>query len=377
MRIELPEPSAAEREHSATLAGFIRNEIAANGPLPFSRFMELAMYAPGLGYYSAGKTKFGAAGDFITAPELGSVFARCVARAAAPTLRELGRAAQMLELGGGSGVFARDCLRELAALDALPQQYLLLEPSADLRQRQRECIAAELTADIAARVHWIERPPEDDWSGVLFANEVLDALPVTRFSLHGGEIFEEHVIDAGEHSFATIDLPADSFVANAVLHLRRDLREDLPEGYRSEVLPQLPYWIQAVCGSLQRGLALFVDYGYARSQYYDPQRREGTLIATYRHRAHDDVLSRVGLQDLTAFVDFSALAEAGVGAGFRVAGMGTQADFLIANGLDTVFAQAFAAAPDEAARYAVSQQVKRLTLPAEMGEKFKVMAFER
>lgn len=377
MRIELPEPSAAEREHSATLAGFIRNEIAAHGPLPFSRFMELAMYAPGLGYYSAGKTKFGAAGDFITAPELGSVFARCVARAAAPTLRELGPAAQMLELGGGSGVFARDCLQELAALDALPQQYLLLEPSADLRQRQRELVAAELPADIAARVHWIERPPEDDWSGVLFANEVLDALPITRFSLHGGEIFEEHVIDAGDDSFASIDLPADSFVANAVLHLRRDLRQDLPEGYRSEVLPQLPYWIQAVCGSLQHGMALFVDYGYARSQYYDPQRRDGTLIATYRHRAHDDVLSRVGLQDLTAFVDFSALAEAGVGAGFRVAGMGTQAEFLIANGLDEVFAQAYATAPDEAARYAVSQQVKRLTLPAEMGEKFKVMAFER
>lgn len=377
MRTELPEPSAAEREHSATLAAFIRNEIAANGPLPFSRFMELAMYAPGLGYYSAGKTKFGAAGDFITAPELGPVFARCVARAVAPALREAGDSAQMLELGGGSGVFARDCLLELAALDALPQRYALLEPSADLRQRQQQRLAEELPAAIAARLQWIERPPEADWDGVLFANEVLDALPATRFSLHGGEIFEEHVIDAGDGGFASIDLPADSFVANAVLHLRRDLRQELPEGYRSEVLPQLPYWIQAVCASLRQGLALFVDYGYARSQYYDPQRRDGTLIATYRHRAHDDVFSRVGLQDLTAFVDFSALAESGVGAGFRVAGMGTQAEFLIANGLDEVFAAAHAAAADEAARYALSQQVKRLTLPAEMGEKFKVMAFER
>lgn len=377
MRTELPEPSAAEREHSATLAAFIRNEIAANGPLPFSRFMELAMYAPGLGYYSAGKTKFGAAGDFITAPELGPVFARCVARAVAPALRGAGDAAQMLELGGGSGVFARDCLLELAALDALPQRYALLEPSADLRQRQQQRLAEELPAAIAARLQWIERPPEADWDGVLFANEVLDALPATRFSLHGGEIFEEHVIDAGDGGFASIDLPADSFVANAVLHLRRDLRQELPEGYRSEVLPQLPYWIQAVCGSLRQGLALFVDYGYARNQYYDPQRRDGTLIATYRHRAHDDVFSRVGLQDLTAFVDFSALAESGVGAGFRVAGMGTQAEFLIANGLDEVFAAAHAAAADEAARYALSQQVKRLTLPAEMGEKFKVMAFER
>jgi SAM-dependent MidA family methyltransferase len=375
LRIDLPEPSVAEREHSATLAGFIRNEIAAQGPLPFSRFMELAMYAPGLGYYSAGKTKFGAAGDFITAPELGSLFARCVARACAPALRVADT--QMLELGGGSGAFAEHCLTELAALGALPVRYLLLEPSADLRARQRERLLANLSADIATRVQWIDRPPEQDWDGVLFANEVLDALPVTRFSLRDGEVFEEHVIDAGDTGFASIDLPADSFTANAVRHVERDLGHGLADGYRSEVLPQLPYWIQAVCGGLRRGMALFVDYGYARREYYRAERRDGTLIASYRHRAHDDVLSRVGLQDLTAFVDFSALAEAGIGAGFRIAGMGTQADFLIANGLDSVFAEAYAATADEADRYGLSQQVKRLTLPAEMGEKFKVMAFER
>lgn len=376
MRIDLPEPTPAEREHSATLAGFIRNEIATKGPLPFSRFMELAMYAPGLGYYSAGKTKFGAAGDFITAPELGSIFARCVARAIAPTLREIGAHAQMVELGGGSGAFAEDCLRELAQLEAVPARYALLEPSADLRQRQRERLR-QLPAGIAERVHWIDRPPEDDWQGVLFANEVLDALPATRFGIHDGEVFEEHVIDADDEGFASIDLPADGFTANAVRHLERDLGHGLADGYRSEVLPQLPYWIQAVCGGLQRGMALFVDYGYARREFYRDDRRGGTLMATYRHRAHTDVLSRVGLQDLTAFVDFSALAEAATGAGFRIAGLGTQADFLMANGLDAVFAQAYAAAADEAARYRLSQEVKRLTLPAEMGETFKVMAFER
>lgn len=376
MRIDLPEPTPAEREHSATLAGFIRNEIATKGPLPFSRFMELAMYAPGLGYYSAGKTKFGAAGDFITAPELGSIFARCVARAIAPTLRDIGAHVQMIELGGGSGAFAEDCLRELAQLEAMPARYALLEPSADLRQRQRERLR-QLPADIAERVHWIDRPPEDDWQGVLFANEVLDALPATRFGIRDGEVFEEHVIDADNEGFASIDLPADGFTANAVRHLERDLGHGLADGYRSEVLPQLPYWIQAVCGGLQRGMALFVDYGYARREFYRADRRGGTLMATYRHRAHTDVLSRVGLQDLTAFVDFSALAEAATGAGFRIAGLGTQADFLMANGLDAVFAQAYAAAADEAARYRLSQEVKRLTLPAEMGETFKVMAFER
>lgn len=376
MRTDLPQPTPAEQDHSETLAGFIRNEIAANGPLPFSRFMEFAMYAPGLGYYSAGKTKFGAAGDFITAPELGSLFARCVARALAPTLREIGSDAQMLELGGGSGAFAADCLGELARLDALPARYALLEPSADLRERQHERLSS-LTGEIATRVVWIERPPEDDWNGVLFANEVIDALPTTRFSLRDGEVFEEHVIDTGDGGFASIDLPADGFVANAVRHVERDLGHALADDYRSEVLPQLPYWIQAVCGSLRRGMALFVDYGYARREYYRDDRRDGTLIATYRHRAHNDVLSRVGLQDLTAFVDFSALAESAIGAGFRIAGLGTQADFLIANGLQQVFAAAYAAAGDEAARYRLSQEVKRLTLPAEMGETFKVMAFER
>lgn len=376
MRIDLPEPTSAEREHSATLAGFIRNEIATKGPVPFSRFMELAMYAPGLGYYSAGKTKFGAAGDFITAPELGSIFARCVASAIAPTLRDIGAHAQMIELGGGSGAFADDCLRELADLNALPARYALLEPSADLRQRQRERIQ-QLPADIAGRVYWIDRPPEHDWQGVLFANEVLDALPVTRFSIRDDEVFEEHVIDADDEGFVSIDLPADGFTAKAVRHVERDLGHGLADGYRSEVLPQLPYWIQAVCGGLQRGMALFVDYGYARREFYRDDRRDGTLMATYRHRAHTDVLSRVGLQDLTAFVDFSALAEAATGAGFRIAGLGTQADFLMANGLDAVFAQAYAAAQDEAARYRLSQEVKRLTLPAEMGETFKVMAFER
>jgi SAM-dependent MidA family methyltransferase len=377
MRIELPEPSAAEREHSATLARFIRNEIAEKGPMPFSRFMELALYAPGLGYYSAGKTKFGAAGDFVTAPELGAVFARCVARAVAPTLRDIGAEAAMLELGGGSGAFAEHCLAELARLDALPAKYWILEPSADLRERQRDRLDTALPADLSSRLVWLDRPPEDDWRGVLFANEVIDALPTTRFALRGGEVFEEHVVDDGDEGFAVVDLPADGFVSGPVRHIERDIGASLPDDYRSEVLPQLPYWIQAVCGSLAEGLAMFVDYGYPRREYYRADRRDGTLLANYRHRAHDDPFRLVGLQDITAFVDFGALAEAGVGAGFEIAGLGTQADFLIANGLADVFADAQAGAVDEVDRYRLAQEVKRLTLPGEMGEKFKVIAFSR
>lgn len=377
MRIDLPEPDAAEREHSATLARLIRNEIEAHGPIPFSRYMELALYAPGLGYYSAGRTKFGRAGDFVTAPELGALFARTVAHALAPTLQRCGPDACLLELGSGSGAFAEDCLRELAALGIALKRFWILEPSADLRERQRTRLSRNLPAELSARIEWLDRPPADAWRGALFANEVVDALPVTRFAIHNDEIYEEHVGAGDDGSFVSVDLPADGFVGNAVLHVQRDLGRGFAEGYRSEVLPQLPYWMQAVLGSLEDGMALFVDYGYSRREYYLPERDTGTLVAHYRHRAHPDPYRLPGLQDLTAFVDFSALAEAGVGAGFRMAGLGTQADFLLASGLPDLFQKAHAETDDEAQRYRLAQEVKRLTLPGEMGDKFKVIAFEK
>ncbi|MEP6512084.1 MAG: SAM-dependent methyltransferase, partial [Dokdonella sp.] len=180
MNSTLPDPGADERAHSDELAALIRNEIGVNGAIAFSRFMELALYAPGLGYYSAGRTKFGAAGDFVTAPELGDLFARTLARSFAPSLRELGHDADFLEIGGGSGAFALAVLRELAKLDALPHRYLILEPSADLRERQHARAQVELPPEVAARMRWISRPPEEAWRGVLFANEVVDALPTTR-----------------------------------------------------------------------------------------------------------------------------------------------------------------------------------------------------
>lgn len=374
LKSALPEPGADERAHSEELSALIRNEIAAHGALPFSRFMELCLYAPGLGYYSAGRTKFGAAGDFVTAPELGSLFARCIARALAPTLRELGADADFLELGGGSGAFALAALRELAGLDALPKHYLILEPSADLRERQRARVAAELPADLAARVEWIARPPEAAWRGVLFANEVVDALPVTRFSAQDGEFFEEHVALDGQR-FVRVDRPADSLVASAVRHVERALDAPFANGYRSEILPQLPYWIQAVLGSLDAGVALFVDYGYPRREFYLPQRDDGTLVCHYRHRAHADPLHWPGLEDITAFVDFTALAEAGVGAGFDFVGYAPQGQFLLASGLPELIA----AAPElpEVERLRLIAETKRLTLPDDMGERFQAIAFSR
>ena len=373
----LPEPDAAERAHAERLAAHIREEIAAQGPMPFSRFMERCLYAPGLGYYSAGKPKFGAAGDFVTAPELGSLFAQCVAHTLAPVLQALGAQADVLELGGGSGAFAEAVIKALDAAGAMPHRYRILEPSADLRERQGERLRKALSPAQFARVAWDERPPEQDWRGVLFANEVIDALPATRFTLHEGEVFEEHVESAADGSFRRSARPADPLVAGAVRHLERALGAPFAEGYRSELLPQLPYWMQAIAGYLEAGLMLFVDYGHPRADYYRADRRDGTLRAFYRQRMHEDVLRWPGLQDLTASVDFTALAEAGHHAGFELAAYLPQSQFLIASGLQQAFEAAHAQAEDEGARYALAQEVKHLTLPGEMGERFQVMAFTR
>jgi SAM-dependent MidA family methyltransferase len=373
----LPEPEPDARAHSERLAELIRAQIrAAGGAVPFSRFMELALYAPGLGYYSAGAHKFGAGGDFTTAPELGPAFATAVATAVTPVLRQLGADAVFFELGGGSGAFAAALLPALARLETLPSEYWLLEPSADLRERQRETLREKLDPDLYSRCRWLDAPPEAHWRGVLFANEVLDALPTPRFAIREGEVYEEHVVLGADGAFLRVDQPADALLRAAVRHVERDIECKLPEHYRSEVLPQLPYWIQAVGGLLKDGVMLFVDYGYPRNEYYRAARSEGTLRCFYRHRAHDDPFFLPGLQDLTASVDFTALAEAGVNAGFDFAGYCTQAAFMAGNGLQEQLLR-IEELDDEVEQHRRRHEIKKLTLPSEMGERFQVMAFQR
>jgi SAM-dependent MidA family methyltransferase len=280
-----------------------------------------------------------------------------------------------LELGGGTGAFAEIALKRLQELDALPARYAILEPSAQLRQRQRERLQQRLSPALFERLEWLDGPLQHDWNGVLFANEVLDALPTPRFAIRNGEVCEEQVvIDGG--GFARVLRPADAFLGGAVRNLERRLERPFGEDYRSELLPQLPYWIQAVSGGLKRGAMLFVDYGYPRGEYYRPDRSDGTLRAFYRHRMHHDPLLYPGLQDLTASVDFTALAEAGVAAGFDFAGYCSQASFLLGNGLAGVLAQ-IERIDDTAERQRRNNEVKRLTLPSEMGERFQVMGFEK
>ena len=375
MRVELPEPSPDEIAHSERLAALIREEIAdASGVLDFARYMELALYTPGLGYYSAGATKFGAAGDFVTAPELGPVFARCLARALAPTLRETG--GDVLELGPGSGVLAAELLLELERLGALPARYRLLERSADLRERQRATLL-ERCPHLYNLAQWLDVPPPEPWQGVLVANEVIDALPVRLFTLRDEGCFARTVATDTNRRFTWREIPADAALASAVTqtlgaHLRK-----LPRPYLSEICVQLPAWLAEVTLSLERGEAWFIDYGYDRASYYTPARREGTLRCHYRHRAHNDPLILPGLQDITAWVDFDTLIEAATNAGFDCVGNVAQSRFLIEHGLDEVFATAHDHAVGESARYRLAQEVKRLTLPGQMGEAFRVICLRR
>lgn len=361
---ELPVPDADALEHSRRLAVHIQEAIrGAGGALPFARYMELALYAPGLGYYSAGARKFGVAGDFVTAPELSPLFSRCVARQCAEVLKALD-GGSLLELGAGSGVMAADMLLELKQLDRLPEEYLILEVSADLKARQQECLAAKVP-ELLPKVRWLDTLPER-FVGVMLGNEVLDALPVARFR-KGGKGYEEYgVIEKGEGFAWTLGEPKRELAA-ALAELDKTLKAPLAHGYASEICTVLPALFQSFAASLKRGAVLFLDYGYPRAAYYHPERRMGTLMCHYRQRAHGDPFLYPGLQDITAHVDFSAAAEAGTAAGLELAGYTTQAHFLLALGISE----------EAMASLQAAQQVKLLTLPDEMGERFKVIGFSK
>ncbi len=361
---ELPEPAPDALAHSRRLAAYIREAIrAAGGMIPFGRYMELALYAPGLGYYSAGARKFGAAGDFITAPELSPLFSRCLARQCAEVLAEVPQGS-ILELGAGSGVMAADMLLELQALGALPAEYLILEVSADLKERQRQTLNTKATA-LASRVRWLDALPAG-FSGVMVGNEVLDALPVERF-LKRPDGFDEYCVREEGEGFTWGLRPAGEQLAATLTAFETTLAGPLKPGYVSEIsLGSMPL-VSSLAASLAQGALLLLDYGYPRAAYYHPERSMGTLMCHYRQRAHDDPFFYPSLQDITAHVDFTAVAEAGTASGLELAGYTTQAHFLMALGV-----AGLAGADMRAA-----QQVKLLTLPEEMGERFKAIGFSK
>ena len=369
----LPEPSGDALLHTTDCAAMLREEIAkANGWLTFARFMELALYAPGLGYYAAGARKFGVDGDFVTAPEISSLFGQCLARSIAGVLRETG--GSVLELGPGSGKLATDILLALDELHALPEKYCLLEVSADLRERQQQAVAT-LPAHLAERAVWLNELPQG-FAGVVIANEVLDVIPVHLVTFSSGSVFERGVaVQDGAFIWQDAPLLSKELIAPISQIRAQYLHDAPPEGYLTEVAPAVGGLVASLAQSLRLGALLFIDYGFRGAEFYHPSRNTGTLMCHYRHYAHTDPFLHPGLQDITAHVDFTAVAEAGIAAGLDLAGYTTQAHFLLTGGLTDLLAKVD---PNDTRRYLpLTSQVQRLVSPAEMGEFFKVIGFVR
>ncbi|HEY6922575.1 MAG TPA: SAM-dependent methyltransferase [Steroidobacteraceae bacterium] len=378
--------SPDEQQHSKAVAAVLREAIvAAGGWLSFERFMDLALYAPGLGYYSAGSMKLGSSGDFVTAPEISDLFSRCVARQVAEVLSVTG--GEILELGAGTGRMAATVLESLAAAGVLPERYSILEVSGDLAQRQRERLRS-LPAGLRERVVWLERLPERPVRGVVLANEVLDALPCQRFvvteggsprgAVAAGPVLTRSILELGVsldgERFVERTAPPDEALADACEALLAELPQPLSPGYTSEVCLRLEPWLASVGDCLERGLILLFDYGLPRRHYYHPQRVSGTLRCHFKHRAHDDPYINVGVQDITAWVDFTRVAEVALASGLEVAGFCTQAAFLLATGIERLAASG---SEDIVERTRRAGEARRLLMPGEMGEAFKAMALTR
>ena len=360
-----PEPDSEALAHSARVVERVHAEIEGRGGvLPFERYMDLVMYEPGLGYYVSGTRKFGRQGDFVTAPELGSLYGRCVARQVAQILAQLD-GGSLLEFGAGSGVLAATVLTELAERDSLPAEYLIVEVSPALRAQQQQTLAGQIEQNLV-KVRWLDSLPESGFRGVILANEVLDAMPIIRFRVGAEGHMTAGVVRRNGHldwSWQR-DPSQDGRIDRLVQQY------GLVADYTSEVNPRAAAWMQTVGRVLDAGLILVMDYGYPGAEYYHYERSDGTLMCHYQHRAHMDPFLYPGLQDLTAHVDFSAVAAAGQLAGLDIAGFTSQEAFLLSTGVLDLVAHASSGPVDPK----LSAELKQLTLSSEMGESFKALA---
>jgi len=370
---QLPAPTDDALAHSRQLTDAIRDEIVRQGgQIPFRDFMQLVLYAPGLGYYVAGSRKLGADGDFITAPEISPVFSHCLAQAIAPALQNLSEA-NILEVGAGSGVMAAEILRHLSQIDQLPEHYYILELSGELRERQSRTIN-EHVPDCRSRLVWLDELPED-LSAVVLGNEVLDAMPVNIVSKHGDSWQEQYVAwQDGRFVWQPGEI-TDSRLEQRMQSIEEKFGEAFVDGYTTEINLLAEDWLQALGRSLQQGLVLLIDYGFPCHEFYHPQRRTGSLMCHYRHHAHADPFLYPGLQDITAHVDFTAMAEAAYKSGFNIDGYTNQGNFLIGSGL-TAFCQN-EPADELQPQMILANQIKKLTMPHEMGELFKVIGLSK
>jgi len=372
-----PLPDEFSLKLSESLQDKIRLAIMeSGGSISFEQYMQMALYEPGLGYYSAGSNKFGEQGDFVTAPEISPLFSYCLARQCQQVLSEISFSS-IFELGPGTGTMAIDIMRELERNNALPEIYYMLEPSADLRHRQQINIKSTIP-HLEERFVWIDHLPEEKIKGIILANEVIDAMPVNRIVIDS-EV-EEYAVacDSGANDqirFQWVKRGIDQKLKSDVQDMLGMLRESLPTPYVTEINCNIKPWLNSLNDILDEGLILISDYGYPRREYFHPQRDAGTLICHYRHHAHDDPFLYPGLQDITASVDFTTIAEAAVDVGLHVSGFTTQAHFLIACGLD-LFVSEFETG-DVVERSKMTHQVSKLTMPGEMGEKFKFIGLTK
>ena len=369
---ELPAPSDLAQQHSEKLITLIKNEIAQNnGAISFQRYMELALYAPGLGYYAAGSEKLGEEGDFVTAPEISPLFSQTLANAVLPALNS---DQIILEVGAGRGRMAADILVYLKQKNKLPKEYWILELSADLRERQKQTIA-ETIPDFLENVKWLDELPEQ-FSGVVLANELLDAMPVQLFQKTDNDINEVNVVWLDDKFSFQLKSSFDERLIHRVKNIEDENDVEFNSGYISEINFAAEDWIKSIAERLQQGVIVLIDYGFPRHEYYHEQRAQGTLMCHYRHRTHPDAFVYPGLQDITAHVDFTAMADAALEVDLKVMGYTNQVSFLMGAGILEL-----AALNEEGIslkqQMEMASQIKKLTLPHEMGELFKVIGFSK
>lgn len=370
----LPEPQDDAKQRSGELTEKIRRHLHRHQKLSFADYMKLALYTPNLGYYTNGLAKIGAQGDFVTAPEISPIFSRCVARQAQQVLCKL-NTPNIIEFGAGRGVMARDILLELDALDQTLERYYIIELSADLKQVQQQTLS-KLPQALQDKVVWLDGLPSEPLEAVVLANEVLDAMPVERLRLEPAQLSQAFVQwneadQCFDWDYQPITDPKLQKIANRILN---QIGEPSERGYHTEINLHIAPWLHSIDDFLQAGLVLLIDYGYPRQEFFQPARHMGTLRCHYQHRAHSNPFFYPGLQDITAHVDFTAVAEAAYDSHFKLAGYSTQAHFLMGSGLMEMAADMDAPITEQ---LKIAQQIKTLTLPNEMGENFKVMALTK
>ena len=379
----LPEPDDEAKQRSRLLVQCVESACAANGGwINFSEFMNIALYQPGLGYYSGGLQKFGVKGDFITAPEVSPLFGQCIALQLVDIFNhfrtETDQKIYVLEFGAGSGLLAIDILQQLESLNALPDEYLIVELSAELQQRQQKTIK-DKSPELFKRVKWLEQLPDDLSSVVVIANEVLDAMPVENFKVTKSTV-ESLMVGVEDGNIISQYMTANDYVKKAIEELQQRSEFQFLDGhnqgnYCSEYNPAIRGWLSLLASKIDKMVALLIDYGYNEKEYYHADRSTGTLMCYYQHRAHGDFSYWPGLQDITAFVNFTDVAYSAVASKFDVAGYTTQAAFLLSCGLSDLHESQVSDGVQQQVK--LSQQIKTLTLPSEMGDRFKVIALTK